>query len=54
MLVKQYENYNDILPQWKKFIAHILEWAEERIPSELKDTYKSKRVSILKELKERK
>lgn len=53
VLIK-YNNHSIIFQEWKKFIKHILEWAEERIPSELKDKYKERKELIIKEMEKKK
>jgi glycosyltransferase involved in cell wall biosynthesis len=50
-VLRKYENFDSIFPQWEKFIKHILSWAEDRIPTELKEKYKNRKNEITKEFK---
>lgn len=49
-LISKYKDFSLLLPVWKSFISHLLSWAEERIPNEDKDRYKSRCSEILREL----
>lgn len=40
--VSTLEGYDSIREEWKNFVLHLLEWAESRIPSELRFEYKER------------
>ncbi|RMX04040.1 glycosyltransferase family 2 protein [Corticibacter populi] len=41
---------SEFLQSWSQFATHLLTWAEERIPNELRDNYRIKRQQFLEEI----
>jgi glycosyltransferase involved in cell wall biosynthesis len=46
-LIKKYEQHNEIFPVWKDFVENLFNWAESRIPTELKSEYSLKCLNAL-------
>ncbi|WP_350561909.1 glycosyltransferase family 2 protein [Psychrobacter sp. CAL346-MNA-CIBAN-0220] len=46
-ILEKYEIFDEALPIWKNFITNLLNWAADRIPSELKSDYAIKQKEVI-------
>jgi len=44
--ISMLDSYTNLRVEWEKFALHLLEWAQSRIPDDLRDSYDSQRESL--------
>ncbi|MGF6822448.1 glycosyltransferase involved in cell wall biosynthesis [Microbacterium sp. ZKA21] len=44
--ISHLDHYSDVREEWQKFAAHLLTWAQERIPADLQSEYARRRAQL--------